>query len=213
MLQITAHMRSQMSWSHCSTPKDATESLRLSSNSSNSLNTSSSRQSSLFCLLQLNILHQQFKLTALWPCWETEKGVKPLWTLLQLSQDSICKCACPQAAKAPIVVDKWWLNHQSFCCWSVCLSLYVGSWNILWWAHGGDSLHHVMNISLSNPLSHTQKVFICSIIGAVSSHQSIIFVITTHALFAVTQSSLCCKTQVELEFIFMGLLSNKGAIR
>ena len=41
-------------------------------------------------------------------------------------------------------------------------------------------------------------MFICLIIGAVSLHQLIIFVtITTHALFAVTQSSLCCKTQVE----------------
>ena len=36
-------------------------------------------------------------------------------------------------------------------------------------------------------------VFICLIIGAVCMCQSILFVTAVHALFAVTQSSLCCK--------------------
>ena len=68
------------------------------------------------------------------------------------------------------------------------------------------------NISLSIALSHTQKCLYVLIIGAVSSHQSIIFVTPTHALFAVTESSLCCKTRIKAEFNFVGLLSNKGAI-
>jgi hypothetical protein len=57
-------------------------------------------------------------------------------------------------------------------------------------------------------MSHTQKRLYVSIAGAVSSHQPIMFVITTHALFAVIQSSLCYKTQSEV-----GVYSaTKGAI-
>ena len=159
-------------------------------------------QSSQACQgVQLEWQKSLYRCRCLWWSHKPQTTMNSLW-------QSILNFSSQREIKGGVGFQ--WFDHGS-----VCRSFYVTSLCCLFeifskWSCG--MLHHVWNISVSNALSHTYKCLFVLIIDAVCPCQLIIFVITTHALFAVTQSSLCCKTQIESEFIFMGLLSNKGAI-